>query len=228
MRPIEKGVSPYGSISKYQDAKGYLVQRIGDYCSYCEMQLDSSLAVEHIQPKSLHPEKECEWENLLLACSICNSTKGDADINDNNINDYLWPNVHNTFLALQYSEGGVVSVNPMLPPDIREKAQKLISLVGLDRTPDIFSGYSDGRWQKRKEVWDKAQRAKTRLLDCDCEGMRAQIVETAKADGYFSIWMTVFADDADIKNRLIGQFTGTACLAFDAQGNPIPRASQDV
>ena len=228
MRPVDKGACPYDSINKYQDAKEPLVKRIGEYCSYCEVHLESGLAVEHVQPKSRQPSKECDWLNLLLACPNCNSTKGDADINDSNINDYLWPDIHNTFLALQYSKAGVVSVNPSLPHDIQEKAQRLISLVGLDRTPDISCDNSDKRWLKRKEAWGIAQRAKERLQKCNCAEMRAQIADTFEVNGHFSIWMTVFANDADIKKRLIEKFRGTSCNAFDALGNPIPRTSQGI
>lgn len=58
MRPIDRGMCPKditGNIkkfSKYQDARGDLIDKLGEYCSYCEMQLDASLAVEHVQPKS--------------------------------------------------------------------------------------------------------------------------------------------------------------------------------
>ncbi|MDX2247971.1 MAG: retron system putative HNH endonuclease [Bacteroidia bacterium] len=52
-----------------------------DKCAYCE----SSIShidyghIEHFRPKSKFPELCFEWENLLLACGICNSTayKGD-------------------------------------------------------------------------------------------------------------------------------------------------------
>ncbi|QGG41047.1 HNH endonuclease [Aeromicrobium yanjiei] len=46
-------------------------------CAYCESSLGSvSFAhVEHIVPKSLHPELAHEWVNLTLACEICNVGK---------------------------------------------------------------------------------------------------------------------------------------------------------
>ena len=214
MRPVDKGPCPYEAISKYQEAKDFLLQRIGEYCSYCEMQLSSGLAVEHVQPKSRHHDKECEWENLLLACFQCNSTKGYTDINDNNINNYLWPDIHNTFLALQYSEAGVVSVNSSLNPDIQAKAQRLISLVGLDKTPDAVHDNSDKRWIKRKEAWEKAKIAKERIQKCNCEEMRSQVADTAEACGFFSIWMTVFSNDADMKT-ISAKHKGKNCIVFN-------------
>jgi HNH endonuclease len=35
--------------------------------------------VEHIFPKSLAPEKRFDWDNLTLACEICNQNKSDKD-----------------------------------------------------------------------------------------------------------------------------------------------------
>ena len=37
MRPVDKGESPYNTIKKYQDALPYLGEKIGYYCSYCEI-----------------------------------------------------------------------------------------------------------------------------------------------------------------------------------------------
>lgn len=232
MRPVNKGACPYSAISNYRQARGPLIERLGELCSYCEMHLDAGLAVEHIQPKNLQPGKTCSWENLLLACANCNSTKNKTDINDANIDDYLWPDIHNTFLALKYSEGGIVSVNDTLHPDIRAKAQKLISLVGLDKNPGNSADMSDRRWYNRKEEFAKAQRSKQRLAAADTPNMHKLISEQIvdQADKYFSIWMTVFADDSDMKKRLITKFVGTAEDAFDAKNdyNPIPRTSQGV
>ena len=51
MRPVDKGTAPT-VYTKYQDAGPDLQSRLGDYCSYCERQIETHLAVEHIQPKS--------------------------------------------------------------------------------------------------------------------------------------------------------------------------------
>jgi len=56
MRPVVKGSCPQDDFGrdiifkKFQNARGELIDRLGQYCSYCEMKLDSALAVEHIQP----------------------------------------------------------------------------------------------------------------------------------------------------------------------------------
>jgi len=60
-----------------------------------------------------------------------------------------------------------------------------------------------------------AEHARSRLATHDIEPMREQIVDTAKEKGYWSIWMTVFADDPDMRRRLIAAFPGTATTCFD-------------
>lgn len=229
MRPINRGNPPVDAngqqikFSKYEEARPELIRRLGELCSYCEMHLDAGLAVEHIQPKNLQEDKKLLWENFLLACVNCNSTKGDTDINDSNIADYLWPDVNNTFLALKYTEGGVVEVNTDLPLVVQEKAQRLITLVGLDKNPSNNSTGSDRRWENRFSEWEKANRAKTRLSQTDTPLMREQILDTAES--YFSIWMTVFSDDIAMQNALIQKFQGTASDCFDRDGHAKPRTS---
>jgi 5-methylcytosine-specific restriction endonuclease McrA len=61
----------------YATARGDLITNIGQYCSYCEMPLAASLAIEHKLPKNWFPRFSISWENFLLACPICNSIKHD-------------------------------------------------------------------------------------------------------------------------------------------------------
>jgi hypothetical protein len=52
MRPVNRGAAP-AVYTNYQNAGPDLQACLGDYCSYCERQIETHLAVEHIQPKSL-------------------------------------------------------------------------------------------------------------------------------------------------------------------------------
>lgn len=61
----------------YPTARGAMIARIGHYCSYCELPIVANLAIEHIAPKAAFPTLAVEWSNFLLACSACNSRKGD-------------------------------------------------------------------------------------------------------------------------------------------------------
>ena len=77
MRPVAKGGNPQaGDFADYQDARPFLISRIGPFCSYCERRT-TPLHVEHIQPKGLPQYAGLigRWDNFLLACVNCNSTK---------------------------------------------------------------------------------------------------------------------------------------------------------
>jgi len=220
MRPIEKGKNSK-TFNQYQDAKGDLIDRLGQYCSYCERKLPVSLAVEHVQPKIPHPGLILKWENFLLACVNCNSNKSAGDIR---LQDYLWPDRDNTFLAFVYREGGVISVNDKLDEKQKKCAQNILDLTGLQKRPGIKDlKKSDLRWKQRLDAWDAAVVALNRLKRNDLEDLREQIVETAYAGGHWSIWMTVFKDDSDMLNRFVEKFPGTCRECFEGAGAPISR-----
>lgn len=219
MRPVVRGPCPVGedgndlTFTHYSQARRALIQRLGEHCSYCEMHLDSSLAVEHVQPKQPPgaaqpvPERALAWDNFLLACPNCNSTKNNTDVV---LADYLWPDLDNTFAALVYAEGGKVSAasGPQ-----QTQASRTIELVGLHKTPDTAEA-SDRRWLNRREAWDMAQESLQDLLSCDTPQMRRQIVRTVKSNGYWSVWMTVFKDRPDVLAELMIALPGTNTAYF--------------
>jgi uncharacterized protein (TIGR02646 family) len=209
-------------LNKYGDAKPHLERRIGLYCSYCELRIENLPAVEHVFPKTSHGDLELVWSNFLFACGSCNSIKGHRDIS---LGDYVWPDRDNTARAFAYREGGVVAVAPDVPQALRPRANRTIALVGLDRTPAsrVPATDADRRWRLRDEAFGMASRAKRRLRRRDDADLREQIVETACHAGFWSIWMTVFSDDPDMRCRLIAAFPGTSRECFDAQGCAVPR-----
>ncbi len=218
MRPVDKGNCPQKDdvdvvFNTYQEARGALIERLGEYCSFCEMHEDGPLAVEHKLPKSVARYKSLEksWINFLLACVYCNSIKGHDDINED---DLLWPDTHNTFYALQYGPGALVKPNPELSTEEKRKAQRLIDLVGLNRLPGNLKIVSDRRWQNRQKAWDIATRLRTNLQKSDTPELRESIAWNAQSNGYFSIWMTVFKEDPDMLQRIIEKFPGTASVCF--------------
>ncbi len=236
MRPIVRGTWPQNAagqninFKEYAYARGELIRRLGEYCSYCEMELDTSLAVEHVQPKrppgAAQPiaARELDWNNFLLACTSCNSTKGDIDVV---LDDHLWPHRDNTFRALCYSEGGLVtaSTDQSIDDAIRQKADSIIKLTGLDKDPSNDDPKaSDRRLQNRRETWDIAKLVKEMLARNYNEDFKELIVITARAKGYWSVWMTVFKDDADMLDRLIKAFPGTCCDCFDSTAGLVPIA----
>ncbi|WP_281883486.1 HNH endonuclease [Paenibacillus sp. YYML68] len=230
MRPIERGSTPNDAnglpiqFTKYQEARGHLIERIGAYCSYCERALGGDTAVEHIQPKSLVPGLTLSWDNFLLACVNCNSIKTNKQIT---LSNYFWPDNDNTAMAFEYSVGAIISPSQTLNAHQRQVAINTIKLTGLDRVPSldplINPEATDRRWRERRTAYDKAERAKTRLRDSDTIQMREQIVETATSTGFFSIWMNVFKDDVNMMTRFISAFVGTSISCYDTNCTLIPR-----
>jgi uncharacterized protein (TIGR02646 family) len=224
MRPIERGPWPTDKAGKpkvfssYQQARGDLIARVGQYCSYCDQRLPASLAVEHILPKVLVPELEKSWENFLLGCTNCNSTKGDKPVA---IDDFLWPHLHNTHLAFFYSADGRVHVHPDLDAEQKLKAQSLLRLVGLQNYPEDPT-VSDRRWTNRRDAFVHAHTI--RLLyqkaieNASATEFTSLLGITASLSGFFSVWMQVFEDYPDAKRAIISAFPGTAAC-FDNNGN---------
>ena len=210
MRPVDRGSPPSEPIGNYQDATTPLIGRIGAYCSYCERRIPGGIHVEHIQPKSHHPGLEREWSNLLLACSNCNSSKGDTNVI---VGDYVWPDREDTFSAFEYGAGGRIGPAQSLAPMDQARASRTLSLVGLDRTI-ADSRVTDRRALHRTETWGKAKRAYANLQRRDDDQMRDTICEWAADAGHWSIWMSVFRDDADMRSRLVSRFPGTAKQYF--------------
>ncbi len=230
MRPVVRGPWPKdedGNDINYKDyatARAELISRLGECCSYCEMRLNTALAVEHVQPKnpkgvsSPIRERELDWNNFLLACTNCNSTKGAKDVE---LTEYFWPDRDNTFRAFRYSEGGIIRPSESLPESKKKMAQKTIELTGLNKHPSHDPKASDRRWLNRGETWNIAQESKNDLQENDTPQMRRQIIRTAMGQGYWSIWMTVFEDDPEMKKRLIDAISGTAKECF-SEGNYSP------
>jgi uncharacterized protein (TIGR02646 family) len=223
MRPVERGLAPR-SYQQYKNAIKDLTAQLGKYCSYCERLIPVCLAVEHVLPKSLHPELETTWTNFLLGCTNCNSVKGAQDIR---IDDFLWPDLDNTFLAFVYTKGGLVNLANGLNTIQQSKAQALLDLVGLQRYPRL--GFpkptpNDERWRDRANVWEAAEKCRENFDKLEqSDEARELVLEVAKGRGFFSVWMTVFENYPEVKKELIQLFPGTAMCCFDSDGKPVNR-----
>jgi hypothetical protein len=233
MRPVERGAWPTDGdgcpkvFGQYTDARADLFERLGRYCSFCERPIKAGLAVEHVLAKSLHPNLELVWDNFLLACANCNSTKGDKPVFRKKL---FLPDQDNTFLALSYRPGGLIRRQPTLIPTNKSKATRLIQLVGLDCGPNNNPTASDLRWNDRREAWDKAERYRNllQLARTDNSTLLQAIVDLSKADGHWSIWMTVFANHTKLRQRLIAEHPGTAANCFDGVFNPSARPGGQI
>jgi len=232
MRPIERGANPNDENNNkiifvdYGNAKPFLINKIGDYCSFCERKaFSSALDIEHILPKSL-PEFEYltnNWDNFLLACKNCNSVKATIFFQ---FNDIYLPDRNNTFLIFEILEGGLIKINKNLTEEQKTKTQNLVNLVGLDRKPGHKNFSSkDERWKERKTTWELAERYKQKHIEGKAD--EETIIDLAKSIGFWTVWMTVFKEFEKIKQLLINNFKGTAQNCFQ-NTEPINRNNFEI
>jgi len=212
MRPINKGDWPTENgepinFSEYGEARPYLIDRLGDYCSYCENQITNP-AVEHEQPKSVAPEIERNWSNFLLGCVNCNSIKGHGLLN---LDDYYWPDIHNTFLLFEFYPLGAVTVKTLLDPCVDvNRAHRTLNLTGLERYGAGVASSADRRWIKRGEAYGKAEN----FLNYYVNNGRPNdyilsITNTATSTGFWSVWMKVFENELPVILALKNTFPNT-------------------
>lgn len=215
MRSVEKGGIPPDesgapiTFAAYQDAVGHLKSRLGRYCSYCERTVPVGLAVEHKLPKEHHPHLERDWDNFLLACANCNSSKGDRSPMAGSVR---WPDEHDTFSVIAYRSSGAVGPAAWLDASLALKVVATLALLGLSKAP-VEAARTDHRHDDRLEILRKAEQSRIDLLSRDVPEMRRSIIETAKSSGGYSIWQTVFACDTEMQRALAGSFPGTRAAA---------------
>lgn len=236
MRPVCRGTVPAGlNIEKYEAAKVDLVSRLGRYCSYCEREIATVLAVEHIQPKGLPDYKylENEWTNFLLACVNCNSTKKDKDVV---LSEVLFPDRDNTSHAFNYLDDGSIAINAaLIGTPIEAKARNILKLTGLDKSySQILDANGNAvaldRKAQRIEAFGEARVALSLFLAHQTDEMITAIVMMAKARGYFSIWYQVFDAFPAVLIRLVQTFPGTlgsGCFSTHDGGRISPAPNPD-
>jgi len=217
MRPVVKGAAP-NTYSEHGKARGDLVSRIGRYCCYCEMAVNNMIQVEHVESQSLVPELKKAWDNFLLACGYCNSTKSNKPID---LMIDAFPHLDNLLMGIKVKNVGL-EVRTGLPQHVHDMAENFLGLVGLDVDPKTQP--KRDRWGPRFEVlFVIASVVEDLSNDPTNISMKNLAVTVARGYGHFSMWMEAFKDDVDMKLRLINAFPGTALDCFDANGDPIPR-----
>lgn len=222
MRPVRRSSSPItGDYTNYEDAKTELISRIGSgwcnenhlasYCSFCERRIETSLAVEHIEPKggpNGKPELKGRWDNFLLACVNCNSTKKDKRVV---LSDLYFPDRDNTFHAFKYLADG--NIQPSTAND--QIAIDTLKLTGLDKdqrqTTDVAGRViAEDRSSQRMQIWKQAEICLNIYNSNSAnDAVKDLIVSNAVTSGFFSIWMSVFSGVPEILNRFIDAFSGT-------------------
>lgn len=211
MRPVNKGNCPIENdepivFHHYGDAQPHLIERLGDYCSYCENQITNP-AVEHKQPKNIVPNMERDWNNFLLGCVNCNSIKGKNYLN---LDDYYWPDVHNTFLLFEFHPLGAVTLKETTHPSVdKAKAQNTLALIGLDRYGNKAS-LKDRRWVKRSQAYGKAENQLNHYRGNNkSNDYIPHIIDLATSTGFWSVWMNVFENEPPVISALKNAFPNT-------------------
>jgi hypothetical protein len=210
MRCVDKGIKlePY---SKYSDAMPYLVERLGCYCSYCEMVIPNEPDVEHIQPKSLGGAVNL-LENLLLSCKKCNKIK---KAKNPNREDHLWPDDDNTFVAYEYyNEIYIRPAQIIVKTPFEKLALNTLSLTGIDRLPNKVwkptkKDKKDLRWQSRKVAWGKAEKALIYWHNNPSPELCDLIAETAHSTGFYSIWAQKFIAEPVVLAKIKAKYPNT-------------------
>lgn len=213
MRPVDKGEKPNKEYRCYADAKPDLVERIGAYCSYCEFPIEHVPEVEHKEAKSTGGSV-LAWENLLLSCKYCNCRKL-VKVSQGEKEQYLWPDEDDTFHAYSYVNGMPDLNKEYLykqEKKVQEQADKLFHLVQLNHIPTSPKD-KDRRFFRRNEVfnmaadeldtWDKISTTEHK------EEYKKTLIRLALATGFFSVWLEVFKDVAEMRNAFIDAFKGT-------------------
>ena len=213
MRPVDKGKAPEKIYKKYQDAEPDLEERIGAYCSFCELPIMHVPEVEHKEAKAKGGD-ELKWDNLLLSCKYCNTRKG-TKVGVGDKGKYLWPDEDDTFHPFLYDRD-----IPRLNEDylkgqseeVQQKALNIYNLVKLGTIPTSpkikdkrYFARSEARNYavKSKEGWETVKQTSVR------ESYLEQIKMLAENSGFFSTWMSVFQDDVEVKEMLVNAFKGT-------------------
>jgi len=170
MRPVFRGPIPKKEngedkiVSDYKDWRYDLINRIGNYCSYCNMVLNDSPQVEHVTPKNPQPGQAIgallAWDNMVLACGPCNRAKSN---NPCDTNTHYLPDFHNTHLVFESTvvvfgnqKACVVAPRNNLTPTQQAKAEATISLCALDKVL-LNPRATDLRWKYRFETLEIAK-----------------------------------------------------------------------
>lgn len=74
---LKKAINKY----KHKQIRDTLELMFNGKCAYCEAQLDHVTygQIEHYRPTSKYPTSAVEWNNLLIACGVCNGAANKGD-----------------------------------------------------------------------------------------------------------------------------------------------------
>lgn len=146
MDKIAQGIKPTDTERtryRHPEIKAALISETNGKCAYCESKVKHIHHgdIEHIFPKSLAPEKSFEWENLTIACEICNQNKSDKDPQLQYIIDpyQIDPSLHLVFIgSFVFSLGSALGKNTEVILDLNRTALCEMRKEKLDQVMAIF------------------------------------------------------------------------------------------
>ncbi|KAB0514190.1 HNH endonuclease [Pseudomonas koreensis] len=212
MRPINKGGWPTRKnnsaiklvFTDWSKARVHLVERTGQYCHLCEIQLPMGLAVEHIKPKEIYKSLSNNWSNFLLICTSCNSRKKVSDPVRPYRFRYYWPHLNNTLMAFCTSLTGpdalLVKPHSGLSAAQLTRAEATIELYKLDQRL-LASGEGDARYTRKAEIGSKAVRRYLEYKSAICT--LDSILDNVLSDGFFSLWLEVFKNEKVVIDAIL-------------------------
>lgn len=118
---------------KHVDIKNALEHDPGGCkCVYCESFLNtiSYSNIEHYHPKSICPDETFCWNNLFMACTVCNTTKEDFDTQNE---PFINPLTENPEDYLTFDELRIVPKNNNHESTEYKKANNVIQNCKLQR-----------------------------------------------------------------------------------------------
>ncbi|MFA6328485.1 MAG: HNH endonuclease [Candidatus Micrarchaeia archaeon] len=118
--------------------KNHLMTEQNGTCPYCRLRISqatSYLPIEHIVPKTKHPVFMFEPKNLAVACEVCNTEKGDAEVLVDPLVT-IYPTSGQHFLIIHphfdnYDEH--ICVDDIFLKPITKKGEKTIKICNLCR-----------------------------------------------------------------------------------------------
>lgn len=142
---VQEGTKPTdaeGARYRHPQIKAALLLETHGKCAYCESKLKHIHHgdVEHIFPKSLDPTLRFAWDNLTIACEICNQNKSNKDPTANFIIDpyKVEPTAHLLFFgAILYSLGTTFGKSTTVLLDlnrtelIERRQERLDQIMGI-------------------------------------------------------------------------------------------------
>lgn len=232
MRPVFRGPVPIDEngqikvVSDYKDWRMDLIDRIGNYCSYCDMVLNDSPQVEHVVPKNPQPNQPqgslLAWDNMVLACGPCNRAKSN---NPCGTDTHYLPDFHNTILAFETrnvsyrnKNACIITVKSGLTPAQAIKGQNTVNLCQLDKVV-VTPRATDLRWKYRFEALQMAKYWRNEWNDWGkTTPAFLKLLQTAAiSKGFFMVWYEVFSDVPTVVKALLEAFPNTAVDCFDEQ-----------